>query len=144
MMPTSRIWTKKKTKMTTVKTMHKHNHSPLFESLGFKDLEGLMKPTIHVDEFSSKMGDDDDIPSILYHNKINLYFSDNSKGDAFKFYRLMESDGYFLTVDDDLIYPPNYVEYMIAKCKEYGNTRETSHLFLLQVIIDRQQKDILV
>jgi len=45
--------------MTTVKTMH--NHSPLFESLGFKDLEGLMKPTIHVDEFSSKMGDDDDI-----------------------------------------------------------------------------------
>lgn len=34
---------------------------PLFESLGFKDLEGLMKPTVHVDEFSSKMGDDDDI-----------------------------------------------------------------------------------
>jgi hypothetical protein len=38
-----------------------HSNSPLFESLGFKDLEGLMKPTIHVDEFSSKMGDDDDI-----------------------------------------------------------------------------------
>ena len=33
----------------------------LSESLTFKDLEGLMKPTIHVDEFSSKMGDDDDI-----------------------------------------------------------------------------------
>ena len=33
----------------------------VFESLEFKDLEGLMKPTIHVDEFSSKMGDDDDI-----------------------------------------------------------------------------------
>jgi hypothetical protein len=40
--------------------MNKHNNL-LFESLGFKDLEGLMKPTIHVDEFSSKMGDDDDI-----------------------------------------------------------------------------------
>jgi len=37
------------------------NHQSLFESLGFKDLEGLLKPTIHVDEFSSKMGDDDDI-----------------------------------------------------------------------------------
>jgi hypothetical protein len=34
---------------------------PLFESLEFKDLEGMMKPRIHVDEFSSKMGDDDDI-----------------------------------------------------------------------------------
>ena len=43
-------------------TMHKNNsNSPLVESLGFKDLDGLMKPTIHVDEFSSKMGDDDDI-----------------------------------------------------------------------------------
>jgi hypothetical protein len=45
--------------------MHnKHYNNPnqsLFESLGFKDLEGLVKPTIHVDEFSSKMGDDDDI-----------------------------------------------------------------------------------
>jgi hypothetical protein len=38
-----------------------YNSQPLFESLEFKDLEGMMKPTIHVDEFSSKMGDDDDI-----------------------------------------------------------------------------------
>jgi hypothetical protein len=42
--------------------MHnKLSNNLLSESLGFKDLEGLMKPTIHVDEFSSKMGDDDDI-----------------------------------------------------------------------------------
>ena len=38
----------------------------LSESLSFKDLEGLMKPTIHVDEFSSKMGDDDDIIVISF------------------------------------------------------------------------------
>lgn len=46
--------------------MHnKHSNNPLnlplTESLSFKDMEGLMKSTIHVDEFSSKMGDDDDI-----------------------------------------------------------------------------------
>jgi hypothetical protein len=46
--------------------MHNNNSSnplnlQLSESLNFKDLEGLLKPTIHVDEFSSKMGDDDDI-----------------------------------------------------------------------------------
>jgi hypothetical protein len=47
--------------------MHnKHYNNPLFESLGFKDLEGLMKPTIHVDEFSSKMGDDDDVIVISF------------------------------------------------------------------------------
>jgi hypothetical protein len=47
--------------------MHnKHYNNPLFESLDFKDMEGLLKPTIHVDEFSSKMGDDDDIIVISF------------------------------------------------------------------------------
>jgi len=44
--------------------MHnKHFNNPLrlSESISYKDMEGLLKPTIHVDEFSSKMGDDDDI-----------------------------------------------------------------------------------
>jgi len=47
--------------------MHnKPSSNLLFESLGFKDFEGLLKPTIHVDEFSSKMGDDDDIIVISF------------------------------------------------------------------------------
>lgn len=33
----------------------------LNEGLRYKELDGMMKPTIHVDEFSSKMGDDADI-----------------------------------------------------------------------------------
>jgi len=37
------------------------NQPPLFEALEYKDMEGMLKPTIHVDEFASKMGDDDDI-----------------------------------------------------------------------------------
>ena len=37
------------------------NPSPLLEGLQYRDLEGMMKPTIHVDEFSGKMGDDEDI-----------------------------------------------------------------------------------
>ena len=44
------------------KTSNKtYNPSPLLEGLQYKDLEGIVKPTIHVDEFSSKMGDDQDI-----------------------------------------------------------------------------------
>ena len=35
--------------------------SPLLEGLQYRDLEGMMKPTVHVDEFSGKMGDDEDI-----------------------------------------------------------------------------------
>lgn len=76
------------------------------------------------DEVNVALNDfEGELPPILYHEKVNVYFTDNSKGDAFKFLRLSESDGYFLTIDDDLIYPPNYVEFMIAKCKEYGNSR---------------------
>jgi len=40
---------------------NKPQHNPLFEALEYKDLDGMMKPTVHVDEFASKMGDDDDI-----------------------------------------------------------------------------------
>ena len=45
---------------------HSRLQPQLFESLSFKDMEGLIKPTIHVDEFSSKMGDDDDIIVISF------------------------------------------------------------------------------
>ena len=42
--------------------MHnKHKPSLLSEALEYKDMEGMIKPTIHVDEFASKMGDDDDV-----------------------------------------------------------------------------------
>lgn len=34
---------------------------PLFEALEFRDMEGMIKPTVHVDEFAAKMGDDEDI-----------------------------------------------------------------------------------
>jgi hypothetical protein len=38
----------------------------VFEGLEYKDMEGLLKPTIHVDEFAAKMGDDDDIIVISF------------------------------------------------------------------------------
>lgn len=33
----------------------------LSEALEYKDMVGMIKPTVHIDEFASKMGDDDDI-----------------------------------------------------------------------------------
>ena len=45
------------------------NRQPLTEGLGYKDLEGILKPSIHVDEFSSKMGDDDDIIVLSFYVK---------------------------------------------------------------------------
>jgi hypothetical protein len=48
-------------------TNHKQpRNNMLAEGLQYKDLDGIMKPTIHVDEFSSKMGDDEDIIVISF------------------------------------------------------------------------------
>lgn len=66
------------------------------------------------------LNDYDEIPVELYDKKINLFITDNDRGDAYKFYKLMESDGYFFTIDDDLIYPENYTEYMIDKVNQYN------------------------
>jgi hypothetical protein len=33
----------------------------LSEALEYKDMVGMVKPTVHIDEFASKMGDDEDI-----------------------------------------------------------------------------------
>jgi len=40
---------------------------PLYEGLQYRDLDGMIKPTIHVDEFSSKMGDDADIIVVSFY-----------------------------------------------------------------------------
>lgn len=41
----------------------------LSEALAYKDLEGMMKPTVHVDEFAAKMGDDDEIIVVSFFVK---------------------------------------------------------------------------
>jgi hypothetical protein len=43
------------------KTQSQSKTRLLYEGLDYKDMVGMIKPTIHVDEFSSKMGDDDDV-----------------------------------------------------------------------------------
>jgi hypothetical protein len=43
------------------------NKPLLREGLQYQDLDGMMKPTIHVDEFSSKMGDDEDILVLSFY-----------------------------------------------------------------------------
>jgi hypothetical protein len=39
----------------------------LNEGLEYKSLKGMVKPTLHIDEFSSKMGNDDDISVISFY-----------------------------------------------------------------------------
>jgi len=45
--------------------------------------------------------------------------SNNTYGDAAKFALADVIHGYYLTCDDDLIYPPDYVQNMVEACDKY-------------------------
>ena len=53
------------------------------------------------------------------HDKVNVVFSDNRYGDGGKFLFLEDFDGYYLTLDDDLIVGETYVKDMIASIDAY-------------------------
>lgn len=78
--------------------------------------EKMLKKTIEclrpqVDGIRVALNNYTQLPSFL--NKNEVIFLDNSKGDAGKFYFVDQLEGYIFTCDDDLIYPPDYVKYMI-------------------------------
>jgi hypothetical protein len=60
-------------------------------------------------------------PNFIIHEKIEVHLLDNSLGDAAKFYKIDENNNvYYLTCDDDLIYPNDYVKYLISKTQQYN------------------------
>lgn len=93
---------------TSNKTSNQYQqHRQLSEGLQYKDLEGILKPTIHVDEFSSKMGDDQDI--------IVLSFFARNKSAAKDLMAWFEK-GYDWVLDSDMspgeIKPNRYLVYV--------------------------------
>jgi hypothetical protein len=60
-------------------------------------------------------------PPFLSHFKIKIFMSEEygDIGDIGKFFQIENATGYVLTIDDDLIYPDDYVEKIIAKIDQY-------------------------
>ena len=50
--------------------------------------------------------------------KIEIYLG-RDFGSIGRFYWSDKVNGYYITCDDDLIYPPDYVKYMISKIEQY-------------------------
>lgn len=71
---------------------------------------------VYLNEFTA-------VPKFLSHDKITVFRSQDhlgDLGDVGKFYRCEDINGYHFTVDDDIIYPKNYVDAMIASIEQYG------------------------
>ena len=69
----------------------------------------------------------DEIPEFFWAlEKVDVIFPEKDLTDNGKFYSLDEDDidtsnEYYFTMDDDIIYPPNYVKKTIANIKKFGS-----------------------
>lgn len=63
----------------------------------------------------------DSTPSFLNRENIAVYHSDNTYGAAMKYWGVQWSSGYYFGCDDDLLYPPDYVEWMLHWLQRYDN-----------------------
>ncbi|NHB95883.1 hypothetical protein [Photorhabdus stackebrandtii] len=74
-----------------------------------------------LDELNVYLNGYEKIPQFLNRDKIKVYMSHRfgDFGDASKFFPLKNKSGYLFTLDDDLIYPPNYVEKLVLKIEKY-------------------------
>jgi glycosyltransferase involved in cell wall biosynthesis len=79
-----------------------------------------------LDELILYLNDYDDAPEFTRHPKIRVVRSQDAVGDLRdngKFYNLPQDDNaYIFTLDDDLIYPPDYVARMVHSIEMLGRT----------------------
>jgi hypothetical protein len=72
-----------------------------------------------------------EIFDFLDNEKIEVYSSIDTgidMGDAGKFYKLSDyPDNYYLSIDDDLVYPIDYVSNIIGNLKNYNNSVIITH-----------------
>lgn len=63
------------------------------------------------------------VPDFLNHKKIRCYTSQKygDRADTGKFFPLQFYDGYLFTLDDDLVYPDNYVSSLREKVRLYNH-----------------------
>lgn len=56
------------------------------------------------------------VPAFLKHPRITCVFGDNSLEDGSRFKNIAQ-DGYVMVFDDDIQYPPDYLQTMIGHCE---------------------------
>lgn len=88
--------------------------------------EGLLE-TVHrllpqCDVMNVCLNDYPWVPKGLDDPKINVVHlvGQDTLSDRGKFYWCKDMQGYHLTVDDDIVYPHDYVRSLVAKIEEYG------------------------
>lgn len=125
--------------MTKVKNYPQQSNlkQPLLrEALEYKDLEGMMKPRIHIDEFASKMGDDDDIIVISFFVR-----SESAARDLVNWFE----KGYDWVLDADQspgeIRPGRYLVYIEMRRRSSAGTKVAQALDDLSTLTEFNPDD---
>ena len=112
------------------------NIQPIFESLEYKDLVGLMKPTVHIDEFSSKMGDDDDVIVVSFYLR-----DQQAAQDLMNWFE----KGYVFVLDSDRspgeIKPNRYLVYVELLRRSTAGARVEELLSDLETLTEHKVDD---
>ncbi|SIT31364.1 FkbM family methyltransferase [Achromobacter sp. MFA1 R4] len=72
------------------------------------------------DELLVYLNDYAEVPNFLRREKITVIHKQGDVGDRGKFYDIDNFSGYFFTCDDDIDYPPYYVQHCIDAIEKYG------------------------
>jgi hypothetical protein len=116
--------------------MKKLNSNFLFETLEYKDMEGLIKPTIHIDEFASKMSSDDDIIVLSFFVR-----DPNAAKDLMSWFER----GYDFVIDSDRspgeIKPNRYLVYVEIRRRSSAGRQVQQLLDDLTTLTEFEPKD---
>jgi len=109
---------------------------PLCEALEYKDMEGMIKPTLHIDEFASKMGDDDDIIVASFFVR-----SQQAARDLMNWFE----KGYDWVMDADVspgeIAPGRYLVYIEMRRRSSAGARLSEALQDLETLTELKLQD---
>lgn len=72
------------------------------------------------DEILVYLNDYSEVPKFLNREKIKVVHQKGDVGDRGKFYDIDDFKGYFFSCDDDIEYPPYYVQHCIDAIEKYG------------------------
>lgn len=115
---------------------HQNPQRLLSETLEYKDMVGMMKPTIHVDEFASKMGDDDDVIVVSFFVR-----SQQAARDLSNWFE----KGYDWVLDADVspgeIKPGRYLVYIEMRRRSAAGEKISNALDDLQTLTEFDLKD---
>ena len=84
-----------------------------FKSVG-KAINSLLEQSRPIDRIVLHVNSDKSPPNLPKDPRIDVRLSETNYADNGKFRYMNEFKGYFLTVDDDICYPPDYVERMVS------------------------------